>query len=393
MKIVYVGTGNQSIGMDSETAVELVINNLAIEVKKLGNDIVIIDIFDDSRNRDKNIKYDYIRLPRFLEKKTPKPGSPLHALKKIIFSLKTYFLIKKISKNEKIDIIHIQNQYPGIILFTLLKKKMKNTGFAYTSHTPFWTFDDTNFKKYYYKTYMDRISMKKSDKTIFVGYTQMENARRRIKLSQDKIEVIQNGVDLIRFHPKINDKKNKKTVILSVARISDVKNQLLIIKAIPEIIKHNKNIEFQFVGQLEDETYLRQINEFIKLNKIEEYVKIIGPVKNEALANYYQNSDIFISASNAEGLPLTVLEAMASGCAIILSDIGPHKEIQKNQEIIFFKKDDLDDLRKKLIGILDNKTMVTLKKKSFDSATRYFSWRTVAMKNIEVYKKINSTCH
>ena len=85
---------------------------------------------------------------------------------------------------------------------------------------------------------------------------------------------------------------------------------------------------------------------------------------------YYQASDIFVSTSLAEGLPNTVMEAMACGLPCILSDIGPHKEIvdyNSNAGILFKTQDylslknilnesfnwDLSNKRKDAISIID----------------------------------------
>ena len=49
--------------------------------------------------------------------------------------------------------------------------------------------------------------------------------------------------------------------------------------------------------------------------------------KRADVALFLQNSDVFVSASDSEGLPNAVLEALACGCSVILSDIPQHKEI------------------------------------------------------------------
>ena len=56
-------------------------------------------------------------------------------------------------------------------------------------------------------------------------------------------------------------------------------------------------------------------------------IKLTGFVNDPI--EYYQCADVFVSASYAEGLPNTVLEAMSSGLPSILSDIGPHREMLK----------------------------------------------------------------
>lgn len=77
-------------------------------------------------------------------------------------------------------------------------------------------------------------------------------------------------------------------------------------------------------------------------------IKLIGKVQDPL--QYYQCADMFVSASLAEGLPNTVLEAMACGLTCVLSDIGPHKEILEYDMGAgsLFKTKDYEDLKHKL---------------------------------------------
>ena len=82
-------------------------------------------------------------------------------------------------------------------------------------------------------------------------------------------------------------------------------------------------------------------------------IKFIGKVNN--LLKYFQAADFFISASLHEGMPNAVLEAMAVGTPVILSNIPSHKEIikkSKTQIGVIFKNNSFDDLRVKIKFVL-----------------------------------------
>jgi glycosyltransferase involved in cell wall biosynthesis len=385
MKICYVGTGTQSIGYDSETAVELVIHNLSSEMERLGEKVHIIDIFDEKRKRDPKIKYEFIKLPIFKDNKYTKAGGLIHILKKIIFSLKVLKVLKKTNKKENFNVIHIQNQYTGFFIL-LFRRFLGKYPIVYTSHTPFWTLEKKEFNKnYYFKTFLERLCIKMADKVITVGSTQKKGILEKIKINPEKIISLPNGVDLDKFKP--GKENNKKTIFLTVGKIENRKNQLEIIKSITNI--KDKDFEFWFIGQIQEKEYYEEIEKQIKKDKLEEYVKILGTIKNNILPEYYSKSDVYISSSTSEGFPLTVLEAMASGCAVILSDIGPHKEMQKQNEIIYFNLHDQKDLEEKITKISkDKKELERLKKLSLDTARKYYSWRNVAKNNLDVYKKL-----
>jgi glycosyltransferase involved in cell wall biosynthesis len=55
------------------------------------------------------------------------------------------------------------------------------------------------------------------------------------------------------------------------------------------------------------------------------------------------DADVFVSTSHGEGLPVAVLEAMAAGCPVILSEIPPHRELADGADFIpFVEPGDVD---------------------------------------------------
>ena len=109
---------------------------------------------------------------------------------------------------------------------------------------------------------------------------------------------------------KIKYKKNSELKILNIARLTEQKDQLTILKAI-NISKIKKKIKFTIVGYGDLKNKLLN---FIKKNKIN--CKIIDNETN--LKNYYSNNDLFVFSSIYEGLPTTMVEA-ASYCIPIVS--------------------------------------------------------------------------
>lgn len=154
---------------------------------------------------------------------------------------------------------------------------------------------------------------------------------QRLKASHGlRCSVIQNGVDDGRYYSnlipeeKIELKKKldlpmDKKIYISSGLLIERKNPVALIKAF-----NGSNISDVACLVILGNGPLYEMCNRIKNDS----VLLRGHVAN--VLDYLHASDIFVSASNSEGLPNSVLEAMSASLPVILSDIEPHKEILKN---------------------------------------------------------------
>jgi glycosyltransferase involved in cell wall biosynthesis len=69
------------------------------------------------------------------------------------------------------------------------------------------------------------------------------------------------------------------------------------------------------------------VTEMVEARGLEGRVDATGLVPRDEVFRAYAQSDLFVSVSHGEGLPVAVMEAMAAGLPVVLSDIPPHREV------------------------------------------------------------------
>lgn len=143
---------------------------------------------------------------------------------------------------------------------------------------------------------------------------------------------IQNGVDAHQYTPVARERvvelreqldlPQDNGVIVSVGSLIDRKDPITVIKGYANSsIRDEATLVFLGDGPLRDEC--RKAAEDMD-------VRFEGQVDN--VNDYLNAADLFVSASTSEGLPNSVMEALASGVPVCLSDIGPHQEILQFDE-------------------------------------------------------------
>ena len=172
-----------------------------------------------------------------------------------------------------------------------------------------------------------------------VSNTSYEDYPKTIKnIKKDRICSIQNGVDTERIDRILEgitkDYNRKTTDYIYVARLLPIKNQMLLTRVLPKI---DGNVRFIFVGA-EDPSY--DVKKRAKEEGVEDRIVFTGLIPRDEVYRMLYNSDVYISSSTLEGLPISVLEAMYCGLPCILSDIPQHRETAQGVATLLGLKDE-----------------------------------------------------
>jgi len=158
-------------------------------------------------------------------------------------------------------------------------------------------------------------------------YVRRHTARyRRIVFARSL--VIHNGVDTEMFHPKTEPGPSGGTVRIGcVARLSEEKRHCDLIRAAATVIRRGTPLRLTLVG---DGPLRSPLQALARETGIAEHVEFLG--QRVDVPELLRTFDAFALASRSEGLPLTVLEAMATGLPVIATDVGGLSEVVRHGE-------------------------------------------------------------
>ena len=136
------------------------------------------------------------------------------------------------------------------------------------------------------------------------------------------------------------------------------KNQILVVYAAKRLIEEGyNNFRIQIAGTstslYESQIYQKKIESYINDNNIQEYVRMLGYIKN--MNEIRKWADIEIIASRSEAFGRVTVEAMMSSMPVIGSDGGANPEIIKHGDTGYiFENDSVDDLMQAMKKFLDS---------------------------------------
>lgn len=214
-------------------------------------------------------------------------------------------------------------------------------------------------------------------------------------LAGNRLTAVQNGVDIDRVK-KILDQiqtdnkleRNKSAFIaISIGRLVPIKNHSVVLNALSHAIDDLENINnlFVLIGEGKLKGSLLQKIESLQLEK---QVKLTGLISRDEVYQYLSKADIFVSASWGEGLPVGVLEAMACGLPVILSDIPPHREIAEKVDFIpLIQPNDVAGFAEqiKLFKNMPTSERLAIGQKCRELVEQQFSLKTMHQYYAEVY--------
>ena len=280
-----------------------------------------IEILTLSDNKNSNINDDF-RVKR-IDRNLP-----------IIYRwLKTIFTIYKLGKNK--DLIFVNGLgTEATIANIFLKKKIirKIVGDpvwerAYSKAKISESFDEFQVKNYGFSISLQKkvrsFSIKKSD-IVVTPSKHLKNFILNLGF-KNKIEIINNGV----FIPEENTNifTNDQINITIVSRLVSHKNIKKIIRAISDL-----NDPLIYLNIIGDGPELNQLQKISLESNNKDNIIFHGKLNRDDINHIFLKSDIYIQASNYEGLPHSLLEAMSYGIPVLCTPVGECKEILGNED-------------------------------------------------------------
>ncbi len=142
-------------------------------------------------------------------------------------------------------------------------------------------------------------------------------------------------------------------IVLMASRLTKEKNILLAVEVFKEVIKKFPKVLLLIVGDGPEKEKIEQ-----RINSLGLIDNVVIESWNEDLISYYKTADMFLLTSNYEGYGRTVVEAMAAGLPVVMTDVGLAGDILVNEKNgLVVKVDDKIELIRAILRMLEDKNL------------------------------------
>lgn len=264
-------------------------------------------------------------------------GASIRFLRRIIYIFKFYRYIISERRNYNKVFIHMNAEY--VVLGGLFWKAMnKKIGLWYTHKS-------VNLKL--------RIAERLAE-VIFTA------SPESFRLPSKKVQVLGHGINIEQFaatnHIISEGQKiqtNEKFKIITIGRISPVKDYETLIKAVEILFNEGEKLKVEIIGgpgRPEQEKYLDNLKKMVAERKLEQIIDFVGSVPNREIANYLSGTDLFVNMSQTGSIDKAVLEAMAAGVPVVTGNEAFVEIFDKYADHLLYKSQNSADLAKKIIA-------------------------------------------
>lgn len=308
-------------------------------------------------------------------------------------------MVKSIKENiAHFDVIHMHNYYTFQNIVVHYYARKNRIPYVLQAHGSVATFFQRGMLKRVFSWLWGNRILKDAAKLIAV--TAIEAGQyQSMGASSDKIEVVPHGIDSAEFEDlpprgefrrEYGFDENHK-LILYLGRIDKIKGLALLAKAFSGLLKELSNARLVIVGP--DDGYLPELKRLIKRLMMEEKVLFTGPLYGKDKLEAYVDADIYVLPSFYEIFGITVLEAIACGTPVIVTDrCGIAEWINGKAGLVV--PHDKDQLQAAFLHMLnDDKMSLKFSEKGKILVREELNWEKIAERVEGVYQAASTQRH
>jgi glycosyltransferase involved in cell wall biosynthesis len=304
--------------------------------------------------------------------------------------MRLYFDLKKVVRKVDPDLVHAGPIQTAAFLVAL-------TGYQPLASMS-WGYDLlVDARKSPAWTWATRFVLKHS--SVMIGDCQaVRKAAVSYGMPEDRIVTFPWGVDLQHFSPDHGEGQEKPQilrsrlgwgkeafVLLSTRSWEPIYGVDTLAEAFAMAARQHPELRLMMLGNGSLAGRLRQI--FLR-GDVDSCVVFPGQVNQVDLPKYYQAADLYVSASHSDGTSISMLEALACGCPVLLSDIPGNREwIKPGEQGWLFQDGNAHDLAEKIIKAVESQKLFTpMKQKARLLAEERADWDKNSKEILNAYR-------
>lgn len=323
-----------------------------------------------SKELGKNYKIDFF--PSYAD------GNSLYRL---FFSAKQFMKFTLCRMASKYDIVHFHmasnmSTYRKMAYGKLLKKAGKEyiIHFHAAEYLDFFSHQDGDNQK--------RIEEFFKEAKCVIALSQRWKKDLMSILDIENIKVVENCIDAEYFSKAISDTQRERTTFLYLGIVSERKGMWDVVKAVENLCKIRTDFLVLVAGNGEIERLKKLIHE----KDISKYFQILGWVDMEGKLEALKKSQVLLLPSYNEGLPMSILEAMAAGKIIISSTVGAIPEVIKSENGFLITPGDVKGLTECMLKSFNSNLYEQISENNVLKIREQFDISTLERKIGQVYE-------
>ena len=363
--------------------VEEVTHDVAQELVRLGHQVAVVTL--DTCNASPMENTDGVHVYR---------ARPIELTETLgvqsAISTEVVKLMREVCRKEQSDVLHANNLYFFTTIAACLNLRALKKPLVTTLHIG--SIAEMEGRARYaaglYERSIGRWILHKSTRIVAVSQA-VERYAESLEVEPSKVSVVPNSVDTLKFRPASRgDRRDGIVSVGFIGRLICNKGPQYLVEAAPRILREFSNVQFIVAG---DGPMLQEMEHRVHQLGVENAFRFLGTVPSNV--EFLKSCDIMVRPSLTDGMPLTVLEAMACGIPTVASRVGGTSEILQDGDTGFLVEPrNVDELVSRISTLVaDSNLRREMGGRARRFIEQYPSWNQVAAQLSVIYQDVLSS--